>query len=103
VIGKTDAQGLARIEIALPSLDRLPRCDYNADHHDAPQMGALNSLWSGLFIMASTPDDMSFVHSSWTKGSNPGGFSFRMNTTLRLSWRIRSWIVPSFEPERRCT
>jgi len=73
-IGKTDAQGLTRVEISLPSLDRLPRCDYNTDHYDGPQMGALNSLWSGLFIMASTPDDMSFVHSSWDEGIEPWRF-----------------------------
>ena len=53
-IGKTDAQGLARVEICSAFSRWLPRCDYKTDHYDSPQMGALNSLWSGLFIMAQT-------------------------------------------------
>jgi uncharacterized protein YfaS (alpha-2-macroglobulin family) len=72
--GTTDADGILRIGIALPSDGDLPRCDYKADSRDYSQMGALQSLWGGLFITARTSDDMSFVHSSWDEGIEPWRF-----------------------------
>ena len=72
--GTTDANGIARIGIALPSPEDLPRCDYRADGRDYSQMGALQSLWGGLFITARLSDDMSFVHSSWDEGIEPWRF-----------------------------
>jgi len=72
--GKTDANGIARIERALPSADELPHLEYKVDHHDTYQMGALQSLGWGLFIMAQTSDDMAFVHSSWEDGIEPWRF-----------------------------
>jgi alpha-2-macroglobulin len=72
--GKTDGNGLMQIGISLPSMEDLPRCDYRPDHRDDPQMGALQSLWGGLFITARTSDDMAFVHSSWDEGIEPWRF-----------------------------
>jgi uncharacterized protein YfaS (alpha-2-macroglobulin family) len=72
--GKTDANGIARIEGSLPSIRELPHCEYKMDGYDHRQMGALNSLGGGLFIMAQTSDDMTFVHSSWDDGIEPWRF-----------------------------
>jgi uncharacterized protein YfaS (alpha-2-macroglobulin family) len=74
--GTTDGNGILRIGIALPSMEDLPRCDYRADGRDYSQMGALQSLWGGLFITAKLSDDMSFVHSSWDEGIEPWRFQF---------------------------
>jgi hypothetical protein len=69
--GTTDADGILRIGIALPSEEELPRCNYKLDDRDYPQMGALQSLWGGFFITARVGDDMSFVHSGWDEGIEP--------------------------------
>ncbi|MFH0976156.1 MAG: MG2 domain-containing protein [Spirochaetota bacterium] len=53
--GKTDANGIARIDSTLPSQGSLPNCKYN-------------SIGSGLFITAKLAGDMSFVFSSWDNG-----------------------------------
>ena len=73
--GKTDANGIARIESPLPSSGELPHCDYRTDGYDYPQMGALESLRGGLFVMAQTSEDMAFVHSSWDNGIEPWRFN----------------------------
>jgi uncharacterized protein YfaS (alpha-2-macroglobulin family) len=72
--GKTGPNGVARIERSLPSKEDLPNLEYKVDPHDYPQMGALQSLGWGLFIMAQTSDDMAFVHSSWDDGIEPWRF-----------------------------
>jgi uncharacterized protein YfaS (alpha-2-macroglobulin family) len=71
--GKTDAQGILRINVPLPSGKNLPRCDHPVDDYDYSQTRALY-LSHGLLIMAQTPDDMSFVHSSWNQGIEPWRF-----------------------------
>lgn len=73
--GKTDANGIARIEGVLPSAADLPQCDYKTDGYDYPQMGALRSLGGGLFVTAQTAGDMAFVHSSWDDGIEPWNFN----------------------------
>jgi len=73
--GKTDANGIARIESSFPSSGELPRCEYRTDGYDYPQMGALESLRGGLFVMAQTSEDMAFVHSSWDNGIEPWRFN----------------------------
>jgi uncharacterized protein YfaS (alpha-2-macroglobulin family) len=73
--GKTDSNGMAMIHEALPSLSSLSSCRYRPDSHDASQMGALNGLHEGLFVVAQTAGDMAFVHSSWDNGIE----SFRFN------------------------
>jgi uncharacterized protein YfaS (alpha-2-macroglobulin family) len=73
--GETDAQGLAMIAAPLPPYEALPVCHYEADYRDYPQMGPLSGLSGGLFIVAKTSDDISFVHSSWDRGIE----AFRFN------------------------
>ncbi len=73
--GKTDANGIARIEGALPSAGDLPQCNYQTDSYDYPQMGALHSLGGGLFVTAQTAGDMAFVHSSWDDGIEAWNFN----------------------------
>jgi uncharacterized protein YfaS (alpha-2-macroglobulin family) len=75
--GKSDENGICRIDQALPSDEDLPHCKYEIDYHDYPQMGALQSLGGGLFIMAQTSNDMAFVHSDWDKGIEPWRFQLR--------------------------
>jgi uncharacterized protein YfaS (alpha-2-macroglobulin family) len=74
--GKTDGDGIAMIKDKLPSMSNLPDCRYQPDSLDAPQMGALSELQQGLFVVAQTPSDMAFVHSSWDKGIEP--FRFKL-------------------------
>jgi len=79
--GKTDASGIGRIEIALPSTSDLPECSYRVDHHDYSRCG-LHSLWGGLFVTAETSEDMTFVHSSWDEGIEPWRFQLPDETYL---------------------
>ena len=66
--GKTDSSGMAVIHEKLPSPANLPVCRNQPDSMDYPQMGALAGLQQGLFVVAQTASDLSFVHSSWDNG-----------------------------------
>jgi alpha-2-macroglobulin len=59
--GKTNANGITKIEASLPSSNDLPNCKYN-------------SIGSGFFITAKLGNDMSFVFSSWDEGIEPWRF-----------------------------
>jgi len=72
--GKTDAYGIARIEGHLPRAGRPAECGYPMGGYDYREMGALQGLGRGLFVMARTSDDMAFVHSSWDDGIEPWRF-----------------------------
>ena len=75
--GKTDASGIARIKQALPKADSLPYCSfkYDEDHDDGhSESYSLSGLQNGLLVTAQTPDDMTFVHSSWDQGIEPWRF-----------------------------
>ncbi len=72
--GRSDAQGIARIDVQLPSPQELPHCRVKADRLDYAQKGALRGLGGGLFIVARTGTDMAFVHSSWDEGIEPWRF-----------------------------
>jgi uncharacterized protein YfaS (alpha-2-macroglobulin family) len=74
--GKTDGNGMAIIQEALPLLMNLPNCRFQPDSQDYPQVGALRGLQQGLFIVAQTSSDMAFVHSSWDNGIEP--FRFKL-------------------------
>ncbi len=78
--GKTDVNGIARIEERLPTHEELPQVDYKIDHHDYSQIRALHSLGGGLFVMAQTSEDMAFVHSSWDDGIEPWRFQLPSET-----------------------
>ncbi|HSR13305.1 MAG TPA: MG2 domain-containing protein, partial [Thermodesulfobacteriota bacterium] len=71
--GNTDENGILKIDAALPPEDKLPKCQASMDSHDYPQARALD-LTRGLFIVAQTPEDMSFVHSGWNEGIEPWRF-----------------------------
>ncbi len=72
--GETDHQGIARIG-TLPAREALATCrEPSRDYEDYSQSQALHSLDGGLFVMAQTPDDMSFVHSGWDRGIEPWRF-----------------------------
>jgi hypothetical protein len=70
--GKTDANGIARIEKALPSQEELPKCEFKIDdRYVYSEIDTLQSLWGGLFVTAETSEDMAFVHSGWDNGIEP--------------------------------
>jgi hypothetical protein len=71
--GKTDKNGIAKIETKLPSEQNLPQCNLDINYREATQ--ALEGIGSGLFIFAKTSDDMTFVHSSWDRGIEPWRFN----------------------------
>ncbi len=81
--GATDAQGIAWID-DLPARDALPTCQTRAApegdeenefyYDESSQTWALDSLTEGLLVVAQTADDLSFVHSSWTRGIEPWRF-----------------------------
>jgi uncharacterized protein YfaS (alpha-2-macroglobulin family) len=72
--GETDQQGIARTG-TLPTWRALPRCPDSRDNwEDYPQTYAIRDLYQGLFVTAQTPDDLSFVHSSWDRGIEPWRF-----------------------------
>ncbi len=57
--GKTDADGVARIE-GLPSEGKIEHCEHEEGHW--------SDLDEGLLVTARKEGDLGFVHSSWTKG-----------------------------------
>jgi uncharacterized protein YfaS (alpha-2-macroglobulin family) len=75
--GATDAQGISR-PTALPARERTPECPVTY----AEGNETIGYLGGGLFVTAQTPDDLSFVHSSWAQGIEP--------------WRFN---LPTWEPE----
>jgi alpha-2-macroglobulin len=67
--GKTDENGLAKINTPLPKEESLPRCSVGINYGETTH--ALQGIGSGLFIFAKTSKDMTFVHSSWDNGIEP--------------------------------
>ncbi len=73
--GDTDEHGIAHLD-GLPPFNSVRGCydadafeDWEApDYADYYQNRALTALDSGLFVVAQTADDLSFVHSAWSKG-----------------------------------
>jgi alpha-2-macroglobulin len=72
--GRTNVNGIASIEGALPIEGKLAHCNYKIDYDNYSQLGALSSLDSGVFIIAQIAGDMAFVHSSWDQGIEPWRF-----------------------------
>jgi uncharacterized protein YfaS (alpha-2-macroglobulin family) len=68
--GATDRQGIAR-PAGLPSRDTAPQCPVRY----AEWNETIGYLGGGLFVTAQTPDDLSFVHSSWEQGIEPWRFN----------------------------
>ncbi len=66
--GRTDANGIARVDTQLPVGVDHPACRIQPPVYDYSQLGALRRLDEGFFVTARTDSDMSFVHSSWGEG-----------------------------------
>jgi uncharacterized protein YfaS (alpha-2-macroglobulin family) len=72
--GSTDPQGIARVGPLPPARD-LPRCrEGETNWQEYSQTQALLGMAGGLFVLAQTSGDMSFVHSSWQQGIEPWRF-----------------------------
>ena len=71
--GKTNNEGIAKINTELPSQEKLPRCPVDINYGEASHM--LSGISGGLFVFAGTADDMTFVHSSWDNGIEPWRFN----------------------------
>jgi uncharacterized protein YfaS (alpha-2-macroglobulin family) len=64
--GQADGSGLARVT-GLPVGEALRRCEMKFGD-DGQQAHALQGLGRGLFVVAQTADDLTFVSSSWDDG-----------------------------------
>lgn len=92
--GQTDRQGIARPE-KLPGRRDVAQCRYfqqsPVDLYDYPQIQALQGLDHGLFVTAQTVDDLSFVHSTWTRGIE--SWRFRLPSESYLGPAIAHTIL----------
>ncbi|MCW5890519.1 MAG: hypothetical protein KIT14_08200 [bacterium] len=75
--GTTDARGVA--DVPLPQWPEVPSCHEERfqvpeEFFDWSQIRAIDDLGGGLFVVARTDDDMTFVHSSWDEGIEPYRF-----------------------------
>jgi alpha-2-macroglobulin len=85
--GKTDADGLARIEKRLPSRKDLRTCnnirgnmhdeEYWANSENSPVLDGINS---GFFVFTRKNEDMTFTHSNWDKGIDPWRFNLPVSS-----------------------
>lgn len=72
--GRTDANGIARIEGELPPAAAAASCGRELPEEDGFRPYDPMVAGEGLFITAHTAVDMSFVHSSWSEGIEPWRF-----------------------------
>ena len=80
--GETDKNGIAYIDKTLPDQSKIPYMQRKWDddaHYDHSQIEPIASMNSGLFAFVKTVDDMTFVHSSWSRGIEP--YQFRLPYT----------------------
>jgi uncharacterized protein YfaS (alpha-2-macroglobulin family) len=120
--GATDRQGIARIS-ALPPRAALPSCPAKEERGgfewmDLSQTEALSSLRTGLFIIARTATDLSFVGSGWDRGIEGWRFQLpperwsgptiahsildrallRAGDTVHMKHVLRSQVLAGFAP-----
>ncbi len=118
--GPSDRQGIARIA-GLPAASAVPRCpwpDVARAFSDWSQTQALVGLDEGLFVVAQTAGDLTFVHSSWEQGIEPWRFQlpseryqgpviahtifdrplFRGGETVSMKHLIRTQTLQGFAP-----
>ncbi len=77
--GKTDNNGIAHVNTALPEPKGLPYTDRRADKdafYDRSQIEPISSVDEGYFVFARIAGDATFVHTSWDKGIEP--YRFRL-------------------------
>jgi hypothetical protein len=77
--GETDPQGIARMSGLPKGWEATPRCDHRStsnpfERYPYSQSEAIRNFNHGLFVIAQTQDDLSFVHSSWEQGIEPWRF-----------------------------
>ncbi len=78
--GKTNSDGIAKIDSALPSKDKLSKCpidrkDSADDWTNFETSSLLSGIGSGIFVFARKDNDLTFTHSSWTGGIDPWRFN----------------------------
>ncbi|MCU0560463.1 MAG: MG2 domain-containing protein [Desulfobacterales bacterium] len=78
--GRTDADGIARIEGPLPEAAGAGACADGLPEEDGFQPYDPMVAGQGLFITAHTAEDMSFVHSSWSEGIEAWRFKLPAET-----------------------
>jgi alpha-2-macroglobulin len=64
--GKTDENGIAKINKALPSVSHLRTCSDTQEEEEYSQ--ALSGIRGGLFVFVKKAGDLTFIHSSWNQG-----------------------------------
>ncbi len=77
--GETDPNGIARMSGLPKGWETTPRCDHRStsdpfERYPYSQTEAIRNFDRGLFVIAQTKDDLSFVHSSWEQGIEPWRF-----------------------------
>ena len=87
--GKTDVDGLARIQERLPSGKDLRTCSRPRGNRDDEEFwtnsensSVLEGINQGLYIFVRKNEDMTLTHSSWDKGIDP----WRFNLPVRGSF-----------------
>lgn len=80
--GVTDPQGIARMSGLPRGWEATPRCEHATapdpfERYPYSQTEALRKFNRGLFVVAQTGDDLSFVHSSWDRGIEPWRYRLR--------------------------
>ena len=83
--GKTDKNGIASVNMALPieyprPPMRLREYDSEKPDYDDSEFQVLTGMGSGFFVFVRTTDDMTFVHSSWDQGIEQYRFKLDDNT-----------------------
>jgi hypothetical protein len=81
--GKTNDDGIAKINNALPSQEKLTKCpierkDNPDDWGNFESSSLLSGVSSGMFVFVHKDEDMTFTHSSWTGGIDPWRFNLPM-------------------------
>ncbi|MBF0343754.1 MAG: alpha-2-macroglobulin [Nitrospirae bacterium] len=89
--GKTDSDGIARINQELSSHSRLPLCKHKKFNYSELE-SSLSNIDGGLFVFVKSGEDMTFTHSSWKEGIEPWRFKIENE-----SWQQYGGYGVSFE------
>lgn len=84
--GKTDNEGISKINNVLPTKEKISKCplgkkDESDEWQNFEHSSLLSGTGSGLFVFARKENDLTFTHSSWTGGIDP----WRFNLPARYS------------------
>ncbi len=86
--GRTDREGLARIDQALTKKGALARCPVKGEEGEKNEeywqnsegSSVLGGTDSGFFVFARKGADMTFTHSSWDRGIDPWRFNLSVDS-----------------------